>query len=172
MNLKLGTQIPLREFYQAPRVAALAATIDPVRRNGQSIRRRKTTESAVFPLRKSGCGLDRLVPDSPLYSIPLMVKLSGDLDQVALERALNSIVARHEVLRTTIDSVEGTPVQTVAPVAQLVLAVVDLSTQTEEGRRQELDRLLEQEARRPFDLSRDLMLRATSSPATLATFYC
>ena len=163
VNIELGARIPLREFYQAPTVAALAATIDPSKTgNGQSIQRRRTTAPCRLSFAQEGLWvLDRLAPDSPLYNIPLLVKLSGNLNQVALERALDSIVVRHEILRTTIDSVEGIPQQRVAPVAQLVLAVVDLRAQDEGSRQQELHRLADQEARQSFDLSSDLMLRAT-----------
>src|SRR5437762_1976799 len=43
---------------------------------------------------------NQLEPHSPLYNIPVAMRLAGPLDRVALQQALNAIVARHEILRT------------------------------------------------------------------------
>ena len=45
--------------------------------------------------------LDQLDPNRPYYNLPLAVRVTGALDVAALTRALDTIVARHEVLRTT-----------------------------------------------------------------------
>src|SRR5439155_8297790 len=47
--------------------------------------------------------LGQFHPDSPLYNIPIAVRLEGPIDAVVLEQALNHIVRRHEVLRTRFD---------------------------------------------------------------------
>src|SRR5208337_4491174 len=70
------------------------------------------------------------------------------------------IVRRHEVLRTTLHADRGQPAQRIAPAAPLALPVVDLSELPESARESEARRLAMMEVRRPFDLSRDLMLRA------------
>ena len=56
--------------------------------------------------------LHRLEPGST-YNLPLALRLRGELDADALERALNAIVARHESLRTTFQEMEGVPHQLV-----------------------------------------------------------
>ena len=104
--------------------------------------------------------LDQLVPGNPFYNIfsalPLQVQ-----NAAALERALNEIVRRHEALRTTFTSVEGQPVQVIAPVLKLTIPVVDLRGLPAAQRSGELRRLAQEEARRPFDLARGPLLRAT-----------
>ena len=45
------------------------------------------------------------------YNVPLTLRFHGDLDRRALQAALNDVVARHEVLRTTFAEVDGEPVQ-------------------------------------------------------------
>jgi len=45
--------------------------------------------------------LDRFEPNSPYYNIPSAVRLTGVLNAAVLERALNEVVRRHEILRTT-----------------------------------------------------------------------
>ena len=62
---------------------------------------------------------DQLVPGSPAYNIPLVFRLSGPLDRTALERSLQEIVRRHEILRTTCVWEAGQPVQRVAPVVDV-----------------------------------------------------
>lgn len=105
--------------------------------------------------------LHQLEPQSPLYNMPMAVLLSGRLDVEALRRALNAIVARHEVLRTRFDAADGIPVQVVCEEVAVKLRVVGLREWPDDAVREaEVQRLLNEEARRPFDLTRDLLLRA------------
>lgn len=102
---------------------------------------------------------DQLEPRSALYNIGRAIELRGRLDPSALRRALEAVVARHDALRTTIQAVEGRPVQRVDPACPIDLPLVDLEDGAHPGR-EALPALLAEEARRPFDLSRDMMLRA------------
>lgn len=93
----------------------------------------------------------RLYPESPAYNVPLVLRLEGALDIPALEQALAEIVRRHESLRTTFPVVDGHPVQRVwASVAALPVRQVAAH---------ELDALLQDEARRPFDLAAGPLVR-------------
>jgi len=103
--------------------------------------------------------LNILEPGSTQYHHSQTNKITGALNLEALRAALEDVVARHEVLRTTIDTVEGTPVQTVQPVPRLELPLTDLSGVPAADRERALRLWLIQEMERPFDLSRDLMLR-------------
>ena len=102
-------------------------------------------------------------PPSRVHNIPLpAMRLRGPLDVGALEASLQEICTRHEALRTTFGAQEdGEPVQIVGPPRPVALTQVDLRELPPEAREAEVSRLLAQEARRPFDLSGDLMLRAT-----------
>ena len=104
--------------------------------------------------------LDQLFPGSPLYNIPAALRLSGALDVEALTRGLNEIVARHESLRTTIVAVDGQPLQFIDRRASVSLPVVDLGGLPQSEREGRARRLVEEEARRPFDLARGPLLRA------------
>jgi len=59
--------------------------------------------------------LDQFEPGSPAYAIPMPIRLPGDLDIKALRAALNAVVARHEVLRTRIETENGVPRQLIDP---------------------------------------------------------
>jgi natural product biosynthesis luciferase-like monooxygenase protein len=104
--------------------------------------------------------LEQMEPGSPLYNIPYLVRLSGRIDVAALERSLRFLIARHESLRTNFAAVGSEPTQVVATEWQFALPVTDLTTIAAAAREAELGRLAREEARRPFDLRRDLMLRA------------
>ena len=103
----------------------------------------------------------QLRPDSPAYNVPDAYRLEGALDVPALQRSLNEIVRRHEVLRTTFPTVAGRPVQEIAPALELPLKRIDLRASPEAQRLQEVERVATEEARRPFDLERGPLLRTT-----------
>ncbi len=103
--------------------------------------------------------LDQMEPGTPLYNIPYLVRLNGPLNERALDRALAGIIERHEVLRTNFIAVGSEPMQVVRTSRMLELPVTDLTGVPGARRETELRRLASEEARKPFDLARDLMLR-------------
>ncbi|HEX2278819.1 MAG TPA: condensation domain-containing protein, partial [Candidatus Tectomicrobia bacterium] len=106
--------------------------------------------------------LAQLEPNSPLDNLPgPAVRLRGRLNVEAVQRALDAIVARHEALRTTFTTGTGNPVQVIHERRQVALEVIDLRAWPEAEREAEAHRALHREACRPFDLARDVMLRAT-----------
>jgi amino acid adenylation domain-containing protein len=93
------------------------------------------------------------------YHIAKRLRLRGQLDRAALGRALDGIVARHEVLRTTFAETGGVPEQRIAPAeaSGFHLAEDDLAGRADAEA--ELGRLAFQEARAPFDLERGPLVR-------------
>ncbi len=102
--------------------------------------------------------LDRLDPGGTSYNLPLVLRLSGALDVVALERALSALVERHEALRTTFSEHEGEVFQVVRPAEPVSLALLDLGEQEEPEL--EAQRLATAEVGRRFDLERGPLFRA------------
>ncbi|MFP2903170.1 condensation domain-containing protein, partial [Corallococcus sp. 4LFB] len=108
--------------------------------------------------------IDQLQPGSPLYNVPMAVRLEGALDVDVLERALREVVRRHEVLRTTFREDAAGPVQVVSPEPVLTLERKDLTGSSQE----EAWRLAREAAAQPFHLAKGPLLRAlllTSAPA-------
>jgi amino acid adenylation domain-containing protein/thioester reductase-like protein len=103
--------------------------------------------------------LDQLEPGNPFYTIPVAMSLSGTLDTAALERSVAEILRRHEVFRTSFPSVEGKPVQVIAPATSQPVPLVDLRHLPITEREGQVQRLAEEEARRPFDLSTGPLVR-------------
>src|SRR5262249_7697327 len=103
--------------------------------------------------------LDQLAPGNALYNMSGGLRLEGRLDLEALERAINEIVRRHEVLRTRFEVEAGEPVQVVAPWQPRKLEIEDLSGLPPGEREQEVRRIARQEAETGFDLGRGPLLR-------------
>ncbi|NJN67596.1 MAG: amino acid adenylation domain-containing protein [Chloroflexaceae bacterium] len=103
--------------------------------------------------------LDRLRPGTPSYHVPAAIRLTGPLDVPALERSINTVVERHESLRTTIPTQDGQPVQRIAPPRERSLPVVDVELLPHIEGEAELARLIRQEAHHPFDLKTGPLLR-------------
>ena len=87
--------------------------------------------------------------------------LQGPLDVTSLERAINEIVRRHENLRSSFPPVNGKPCVRISPESWIPLTAVNLSDSPEEGRREELQRLITVNICRPFDIFQGPVIRAT-----------
>jgi amino acid adenylation domain-containing protein len=93
------------------------------------------------------------------YHVNTVLRLKGKLDQDAIEYALKTIVNRHEVLRTVILETDGEPYQFVKPDNRWQLNVIEGSTYPEDSTLLQED--IKTLIRKPFDLSKDDMMRAT-----------
>jgi amino acid adenylation domain-containing protein len=105
--------------------------------------------------------LDQFTPQSAGYNISGALKLSGPLNSDALERGLQAILSRHEVLRTNFLNIDGKPKLQVHSADGWKMHVIDLRNSPAAQRSDEVQRLAREEAERPFDLTRGLLLRAT-----------
>jgi len=165
-----GVEIGVRAIFEEPTAERLARKIEEAMNGGAW-----TEAPPLVRAERGGPGdarpplsfaqqrlwfLDQLVPNSPLYNCQEVVRLEGRLDLQALEKVLNEIVRRHEVLRTRIEVEQGEPAQVIDPWEPRRMKVEDLSGLTREERAAEVDRITSEEARTGFDLSRGPLLRA------------
>ncbi|HEY0734132.1 MAG TPA: amino acid adenylation domain-containing protein [Herpetosiphonaceae bacterium] len=105
--------------------------------------------------------LDRLAPGASAYNLPLMLRLAGQLDYAALQQSAHLLGQRHETLRTTFPTVDGLPVQVIAPTQQIAVPLVDLSAEPAAEQSAAVARLVAAEVDRPFDLAQGPLLRLT-----------
>jgi amino acid adenylation domain-containing protein len=164
----LAVEVPLHYFFQTPTVAALAEYIEQQSASSQdalSIPTRSIQEHTPISFAQERLWfLHQLAPQSAFYNIPVALHICGPLQIAALERSLNTIVERHEVLRTTFLTVAGEPVQTIAthlPIAIHQLAVTAYRT---DERMSQAMRLVTEQAQLPFDLAQGPLLRVTLVP--------
>jgi amino acid adenylation domain-containing protein len=104
--------------------------------------------------------LNQMEPDSP-FNISIAIQLNGSLNVDALVQTLKAIVERHPVLRTTFAAVDGNLIQVVSPAPLVKLSSIDLSHLSSAKCQADINKILSVEPLRPFDLTADLMLRAT-----------
>jgi len=104
--------------------------------------------------------LDQLEPNTALYNVFYPARLRGNLNIAALERTLNEIIRRHEILRTVFALDDAQPVQIVLPGLELNLKVIDLTSPDETRRELEAARIANEAARQPFDLKQGPLIRA------------
>jgi amino acid adenylation domain-containing protein len=103
--------------------------------------------------------LDQLAPGNPFYVETSAVRLAMAIDAAALERAVNAVVERHEVLRTQIYVEDGRPLQRAGERVHVPLVVTDLAGRPASEQEQELERIALEQAMRPFDLTAAPLLR-------------
>jgi len=162
-----GVEISLREFFEAPSVAGLAARVEAARGAAAGLAAppiERAPRTGPLPLSFSQQRLwflDQLEPGSAFYNIFQPVVLAGALEPAALGQALTEIVRRHEVLRTSFAEVDGQPVQIVGEPRPQWLPLIDLAGLDAAGREREAARLAAAEARRPFDLGKGPLLRVS-----------
>nr|WP_326491738.1 non-ribosomal peptide synthetase [Myxococcus stipitatus] len=162
IRASLGVELPLGDFFGASTVAELAkklatagkAKVSPVTR---------VPRTADLPLSFAQQRLwfvDQLQPGSIVYNNPFPLRLRGTLDEGVLRRAFEELVRRHESLRTTFENKDGHPVQRIHAASFMPMPRVDLSRITQEPvRRAEALRLVNEEARKPFDLAKGPLIR-------------
>ncbi|MER5772645.1 amino acid adenylation domain-containing protein, partial [Streptomyces sp. NPDC001985] len=156
----LDTELSIRELFASPTVAAVARLIGGARgdvRAALTPRPRPDVVPLSFAQQRMWF-LNRLEESDPdagaVYSLPLALRMSGELDVAALEAALGDVADRHESLRTVFPETDGAPRQHILEGAagRPPLTVI----QTSEA---ELDETLADHAVRGFDLSVDLPWR-------------
>ena len=107
--------------------------------------------------------LDQLEPNSAFYNLLEMIRLEGHLNVLALEQSFSYLIARHESLRTTFDTIEcaasrgtvrdGEPIQIIHPPSAFTLSVIAVDNEEEAQQRGQV------EAATPFNLGKGPLLR-------------
>jgi amino acid adenylation domain-containing protein len=162
-------ELPLRVLFERSTISELAESVDQALKSGRGLQApplgpasREGKRGNRLPLsfaQQRLWFLDQLAPDSLVYNIPGAVRLEGRLELEVLERVINEIVRRHEVLRTRFEAEEGEPAQVIDEWEERRLEVEDLRGMPAEEREEAARRITREEAMRGFDLSRGPLLR-------------
>ncbi|HVG31078.1 MAG TPA: amino acid adenylation domain-containing protein, partial [Pyrinomonadaceae bacterium] len=162
-----GVEIPLRVLFEQPTVSGLARGVEEALRDAAGVQ-----APPIVPVGRDGAlplsfaqqrlwFIDQLEPGNTAYLLPMAVRLSGRLDAGALGRALGEVARRHESLRTSFVAEGGTPRQVVGEAVETELPLLDLRDLPEAEREARARLLADEDARRPFDLGRAPLLRAS-----------
>jgi amino acid adenylation domain-containing protein len=158
-------EVPLRALFEGPTVAELAKTVEAARlETGTSgtLPLQPVPREAPLPLsfaQQRLWFLAQLEPNGWFYNLPFVLRLKGMVDVSALEESFRELIRRHEVLRTTFATIEGEPVQIIAPEPEFSLSMADLTMLVQDERDAGSRRVATEEAQRPFDLSKDHQIR-------------
>ncbi|RKH35463.1 amino acid adenylation domain-containing protein [Corallococcus praedator] len=162
----LGTVLRMEVLLQGPTVAQLARTVFAARGEATGTGLIRAEEGKPAPLSSAQQRLwlfEQLERGSPAYHLPAAVRLTGALDDVALERAFAALVLRHEALRATFREEDGTPWQVTASEPASSFRRVDLRELPVGDREAAALLLAREEARASFDLVRGPLFRVTLS---------
>jgi amino acid adenylation domain-containing protein len=153
---ELGGEVSLRDALSRPTVAGIARLLARSRAAeeerppaGPAPRQDETPLSLQ---QAQVWYIQRLHPESRAYHFQSRLRMRGRLQPVALARALDEIVRRHEIYRITFPARTGRPRQVIHPPSPACLEVVDLSGLADEALEGEVRRLERRELRRPFQL--------------------
>jgi amino acid adenylation domain-containing protein len=166
LRSNFNVDLPLRKLFEFPTVAGLAKHIDFLRSNQQGVGAppiMRIPRDGPLPLSFSQRRLwflQKLDPNFTAYNIPAVFRIEGDLNVSVLEKALNEIVHRHEILRTRIIEVDGQPFQEVVPSVPIELSLVDLSHLPKDQATFEVEQLSAEDRRQPYNLAEAPLMRA------------
>ncbi|MFO7165694.1 MAG: amino acid adenylation domain-containing protein, partial [Mycolicibacterium hassiacum] len=160
VNTTLDADITVRMLFETPTVAGLAARVGVGSGTRPPLVASDRPETLPLSYAQQRLWfLEQLQGPSPIYNMAVALRLDGTLEPDALAQAFNDVLARHESLRTVFTSTGGIPQQVVIPAEQSTIAwsLIDASRWTAE----QLERAIEAEAGRPFDIAAEMPLRAT-----------
>ncbi|WP_224360638.1 non-ribosomal peptide synthetase [Hyalangium versicolor] len=159
----LGRELPMRALFDFPTPAGLARHLETLRSVGRSLpppRRLERTPDAPLSSAQRRLWFLHQLNAGPVYHMPFALRLTGPLDAAVLERCVARLVKRHEILRTCFPESGGVPVQRLQSGPGFIFQHVEgeaLGLTSTEAERE----WLEQEARRPFELTTGPLFRVT-----------
>jgi amino acid adenylation domain-containing protein len=161
-------EISLPSFFETPSVSGLAGKIDAgvsLECGGLAVTWPKRQNVGAFqggaPLsfaQRRLWFLEQMDPGTPLYNIPMGLRLSGPLNIHAVEQALSELVRRHEPLRTSFKGDEER-LQFIHRAERICLTLVDLSNVSDERQMRLARKLFREESERPFNLAAPPLIR-------------
>src|SRR5262249_2234679 len=155
-----GMELPSRTLLEPPGVAGRArGRREPPEGRPPLMRAQRPAQLPLSYAQQRLWFIDRLQGSSTEYNMAQALRLQGELDVDALGRAIQSIVERHESLRTRFIEIDGRPLQVIEPKLEIGLPVEDLSRLDEAGQQERVTAEIWREEQEPFDLGRGPVLR-------------
>ncbi|MEL7227099.1 MAG: condensation domain-containing protein, partial [Cyanobacteria bacterium J06576_12] len=153
--------IAVRQLFETPTVAELATWLGEQRQSQQdAIPKAKRDHPLPLSFAQERLWfIQQLDPDSAAYNQTVAVRLTGNLCIDALHQSLQTIVDRHEALRTTFILQQGKPVQQIASTLAAALLRVNLQTLAPDQQTKEVQRLATATDQQPFDLTQGPLFR-------------
>jgi nonribosomal peptide synthetase DhbF len=159
---RMEVEIPVAVIFQYPTVSGLAQFLSQSQPDNARPLLGPQPRPEHIPLSYAQRRLwfiHQLQQTTAEYNLTEALRLKGELHQQALERAIHTIVERHEVLRTHFPEIDGEPGQIIVSRARVELPSEDLSALSEVEKSERIASVLREETTVPFDLSHGPLLR-------------
>ncbi len=166
IRTQFHAEVPLSGLFRHPTIAALAKELDAGRwqsENAKELPLKRVSRDGDLPasfVQERLWVLEQLEPGGHAYNVSVALRLHGELNRTAFERAAQEVFARHEAFRTVFAMEQGRLIQVIQPKPTFSLRYVDLSEQPEAARFAAGRELICAEARQPFDLTRGPLTQA------------
>ena len=159
INKELSVELGIKTVFESSEIEGLARIIDERDREEQleiEVVEREAYYDVSHAQRRLWI-LDQLDEESSAYNMPGSYILKGKLEHEAFKEAFESLVNRHESLRTRFISVDGIPKQVIEDL-EFKIDYIDLSE--EENPEEKAKGFAREETEKPFDLEKAPLLRA------------
>lgn len=160
----LGLDITIPTIFKNPTIAGLASALAASKNSVAVQRIEPRVPSGPSPLsfaQEQVWFLDHIAPGSAVCNIGDIIDFHGEYFPDAMREAVREVACRHAILRTAFSQSGGVPAQIILPEADVPLVELNLGSKSEEERDREWARVLREQIRKPFDLSRAPMFRLT-----------
>ncbi|MDJ0843783.1 amino acid adenylation domain-containing protein [Crocosphaera sp.] len=157
----LKIEVSLKLLFECPTIAELSEHIE-INKNVNhslslpSIVPRETQQALPLSFAQEGLWfLTQLEPNSTAYNMPFIIEIKGSLNINALEKSINEIIKRHEILRTNFISIDGQPTQIINQDINCKLSIHNLKNIPNEQKKAEAEKFVYQFIEQPFNLDKD-----------------
>ncbi|ORY02001.1 amino acid adenylation [Basidiobolus meristosporus CBS 931.73] len=156
-------EIALKWIFEFPTVISLGQKVSEVlgsnscSMNSPIVKQQKKNTLQMSFAQERLWFMNQLMPDNPFYNMPLALNIKGKLDIQVLESVINTVVKRHDILRTTFGNSGCNPIQKINPHSEFLLQMVDISKSP--GNTRELRAYITSESQKPFDLVNGPVIR-------------
>lgn len=158
---QFNTQLSIKSLFTAPTIQDLAKSI--ISSDTKEFKPipilEKVEKYGLSNAQKRLWVLDQFAGNQAAYNIPIAYRFSGTFDKHAFRKTIDSLVERHEILRTNFLKDQGQPWQVVHPMGQYNLDYVHLDFSQEKAKDQKVERLAQEEVNTGFDLGEDRLIR-------------
>jgi amino acid adenylation domain-containing protein len=153
VSMTMDVQLSIKDIFTYPTVREMAEHIKILERSGQDIIEHVENKEAypVSPTQRRLYILSRLDENSVYYNMPFAIRIQGELDRENFDRAIRSIIERHEVLRSSFDMDDGRIIQRIAGEVDFKIHYTEFS---ENGLEKQFSTFI-----RPFSLDKAPLIR-------------
>ena len=156
-----NVKISIRDFFTANTISKLSKVIETA--SGSQLPAIKPVVDTDFILpsyaQERMWIVNQIELEQAQYNLSYSLKLYGELNEEFLHQAFTTILARHQVLRTTFKEVDGQVYQSVQESFQFKIPTIDLTDISISQQASRVAELTKAEAIKQFNLAEDLMLR-------------